>query len=108
MTYKRGDVYWVQEGPTQGSEMKKTRPWILVGANPLNKARSTVIAVPLSTQVKEIPGLSVKIILNGTSSCAVLDQIRALDKSRLTRQEGSLAQYEIDLIDEGLRKVLSL
>lgn len=106
--YKRGDVYLVQEGQNQGNEIKKTRPWVLVGANPINKARSTLIAIPLSTQAKEIPGLSIKIILNGTSCCAVLDQIRALDKSRIIRHDGSLTKHEMHLIDDGLRGILSL
>lgn len=108
MNYRRGDVYLVQETQARGSEIKKTRPWVLVGIDPLNKARSMLIAIPLSTQANEIPGLSVKVLLNGTSSCAVLDQIRAIDKSRFIRHEGSLIQHEIDLINEGLRKILGL
>ena len=106
--YKRGSVYLVQEGQGQGGEIKKTRPWVLVGANPISKARSTVIAIPLSTQAKPIPHLTVEILLNNRKSCAVLDQIRALDKSRLIQQEGVLTKHEMESIDAGLRAVLSL
>ena len=56
MTYKRGDVCLVEEHDTQGSEIKKTRPWVIVGANQINNARHTLVVVPLSTKVKEIPG----------------------------------------------------
>lgn len=108
MKYKRGEVYLVQEHATAGHEIKKTRPWVLVGANPINAARSTVIAVPLSTQAKEIPGLSIRIYINNLFVCAVLDQIRAIDKTRLIRLEGSLSPHELDLIDNGLRQILCL
>ena len=50
--FQRGDVYLIEEYGVQGSEQKKTRPWILVGASPINSARSTAIAVPLSQHRK--------------------------------------------------------
>lgn len=106
--YSRGDVYLVKEAQVEGSEMQKTRPWILVGANPLNRARSTVIAVPLTTKQREIPNLCIKIFLNNTHCFAVLDQIRAVDKTRLIRQEGSVSSHELDMVDDGLRKILCL
>lgn len=106
--YQRGEVYLIQEQQTQGSEIRKTRPWVLVGASAINRARSTVIAVPLSTQVKEIAGLSIKVYVNNSMVCAVLDQIRAIDKKRLTRLEGSLSDHEMSLIEDGLRQILCL
>jgi mRNA interferase MazF len=108
MKYKRGEVYLVQEHGTEGHEIKKTRPWVLIGANPINAARSTVVAIPLSTQAKEIPGLSIKVYMNNIFSCAVLDQIRAVDKRRLIRLEGELNTHELELIENGLRQVLCL
>ncbi|MDF2867135.1 MAG: PemK family protein [Gammaproteobacteria bacterium] len=108
MRYKRGEVYLVEEHGTQGHEIKKTRPWVLVGANPINAARSTVLAVPLSTQAKEIPGLSVKVYLNNSFSYAVLDQLRAIDKKRLIRLEGELNIHELELIEAGLKQILCL
>src|SRR5258708_5814978 len=106
--YQRGDVYLIEEHQVHGHEIKKTRPWVLVGAHPINVARSTVVAVPLSTQAKEIPGLSIKVYVNNSIVCAVLDQLRAVDKKRLIRFEGCLSIHEMSLIDDGLRGVLSL
>jgi mRNA interferase MazF len=106
--YRRGEVYLVEDHQTQGHEQKKTRPWVLVGANPINFARGTVIAVPLSTQVKEIPTLSIKIYFNNSFVCAIADQLRALDKKRFIRFEGELSSQEMNLIDDGLRQVLGL
>lgn len=106
--FRRGEVYLVEEHQVQGSEQKKTRPWILVGASPLSAARSTVIAVPLSTQAPEKPPLSIKVYFNNRNVCAVLDQLRALDKKRFIRFEGAVSSEEINLIDDGLRQVLAL
>ena len=106
--YQRGEVHLVEEHQVQGHEQKKTRPWVLVGATPINRARGTVIAIPLSTKVREIEGLSIKVYVNNSMVCAVIDQIRALDKKRLIRFEGELSPAEMDLIDDGLRQVLSL
>jgi mRNA-degrading endonuclease toxin of MazEF toxin-antitoxin module len=111
--YQRGEVYLVQEHQAQGHqaqghEQKKTRPWVLVGASPISSARRTVVAVPLSTQAPEKPPLSIKVYINNSLVCAVLDQIRALDKKRLISFEGALSSHEIGLIDDGLRQVLAL
>jgi mRNA-degrading endonuclease toxin of MazEF toxin-antitoxin module len=46
---RRGEIWWVNFDPTQGSEIRKTRPAIVVTANAVNRARRTVVVVPLST-----------------------------------------------------------
>ena len=106
--FQRGEVYLVEEHLAQGNEQKKTRPWVIVGASPINAARSTVIAVPLSTQAPEKPPISIRVCFNNSNVCAVLDQIRALDKRRFIRFEGILSIHEISLIDDALRQVLAL
>ena len=52
---KRGDLFWVNLDPTVGSEIRKQRPCVVVGANPINKARRTVVVVPPSTVAKPRP-----------------------------------------------------
>lgn len=106
--FRRGEVYLVEEHATYGSEQKKTRPWVLVGANPINSARSTILAIPLSTQAPEKPPLSIKVYLNNSNVCAVIDQLRALDKKRFIRVEGELSIHEMNIIDDSLRQVLVL
>ncbi len=106
--YARGEVYLVQESNPIGSEIKKTRPWVLVGNNPINKARSTVLALPLSTQAKPVPNLSIPVKHQGKNGCAVIDQLRALDKRRFIRLEGRLKAAEIAAIEQGMRCVLCL
>lgn len=106
--FQRGEVYLVEEHNAHGSEQKKTRPWILVGTSPINLARSTAIAIPLSTQAPEKPPLSIRIYFNNLNVCAILDQIRALDKKRFIHFEGQLSSHEMSLIDDGLRQILAL
>lgn len=106
--FQRGNVHLVEEHSSQGSEQKKTRPWVIVGASPINAARSTVIAVPLSTHAPLRPPLSVEVYYNNMKVMAILDQVRALDKRRFLRFEGSLSLPEMNLIDDALRQVLAL
>lgn len=106
--FQRGEVYLVEEHGSQGSEQKKTRPWVLVGASQINIARSTVVAVPLSTQAPIKPPISMKVFYNNSHVSAVLDQIRALDKKRFLRFDGALSSHEMDLIDNGLKQVLAI
>lgn len=106
--YQRGEVYLVEEHSTQGHEQKKTRWWVLVGANPINSARGTVIAVPLSTKAPVKPPLSIEVYVNNSKACALIDQIRALDKGRFRHCDGALSAHEMNLLDDGLRQVLAL
>lgn len=104
--FLRGEVYLIEEHGNQGSEQKKTRPWVLVGASQINLARSTAVAIPLSIQAPVKPPISIKVFYNNTNVSAILDQIRAVDKKRFLRFEGSLSSHEMSLIDDGLKQVL--
>lgn len=107
--YQRGEVYLAQEIQTQPNEgILKTRLWVLVGATPVNAARSTVVAAPLSTHAKEIAGLSIPVNIHQTVFFVILDQLRAVDKKRFMRCESALSADEMSLIDDGLRQVLTL
>lgn len=107
-TYIRGEVYKVDLNPTQGSEINKNRPCIIVGATPINLARNTLVIVPLSSSPTPRPPLVVPIPSQGHNSVAVCDQIRAIDKTRIIEKSGDLTVEEIDLLDDCLRKTLGL
>lgn len=104
----RGDVYWVDLNPTKGSEINKLRPCVLIGANPINKARHTVVVIPLSTSSKPRPPLAISVTCLGKQVVAVCDQIRAVDKSRLRKSADKLSLKDMSAIEDGLRQVLSL
>lgn len=104
----RGDIYWIDLNPTQGSEINKLRPCVLIGATPINKARHTVVVIPLSTSAKARPPLTILVSCLDKQVTAVCDQIRAIDKSRIRNQAGALSEKDMNALDEGLRQVISL
>jgi mRNA interferase MazF len=104
----RGEIWWVNFDPVQGTEIRKTRPAIVVTAAGLNRARRTVVVVPLSTGRQPRPPLVVATPSAGAGSVAVCDQIRAVDKRRLTRSDGQLAAADLRAVEDGLRRILEL
>lgn len=104
----RGDVYWVDLNPTIGSEINKKRPCVLIGATPINKARHTVVVIPLSSSAKARPPITISVSCLGKQVTAVCDQIRTVDKSRLLNLADSLSTKDLNALEEGLRQVLSL
>lgn len=108
VTVKRGEVWWVDLDPTRGSEIRKTRPAVVLTANALNQVRRTVVVVPLSTGPTPRPPIVVATASAGTGSVAVCDQVRALDKSRLTKRVGQLAADDLRAVEDGVQSVLGL
>lgn len=108
LNLSRGNVFWVNLDPTQGSEISKLRPCVLVGATPINRARRTVVVVPLSTGGKPRPPLAIPVRCLDKDVIAVCDQIRAIDKTRLVKRAGILYAEDLEALDEGLRQILSL
>jgi mRNA interferase MazF len=105
---RRGEVWWVDLDPTRGSEIRKTRPAVVLTADALNQVRRTVVVVPLSTGPTPRPPIVVAIASAGVGSVAVCDQVRAVDKSRLTRRVGQLAISDLRAVEDGVRVVLGL
>jgi len=104
----RGDIYWVDLNPTKGSEINKKRPCVIVGATPINKARHTVVVVPLSTSAKARPPLTIAVSCLKKQVTAVCDQIRSVDKSRLIDFADQLSTKDLHALEDGLRQVLVL
>ncbi len=105
---RRGDVWWVDLDPTRGSEIRKARPAVVLTADALNRARRTVVVVPMSTGPTPRPPIVVATASAGVGSVAVCDQVRAVDKSRLTRRMGQLAMADLRAVEDGVRVVLGL
>ena len=108
LNLSRGNVFWVNLDPTQGSEISNLRPCVLVGATPINRARRTVVVVPLSTGGKPRPPLAIPVRCLDKDVIAVCDEIRAIDKTRLVKRAGILYAEDLEALDEGLRQILSL
>ena len=62
MGLKRGEIWWIDLEPTRGSEIKKTRPGVILTVDALNKARRTVVIVPLSSSAQPRPPIVVAVV----------------------------------------------
>ncbi|TXI39090.1 MAG: type II toxin-antitoxin system PemK/MazF family toxin [Nitrosomonas sp.] len=82
----RFQVWLVQLDPTQGSEINKTRPCVVISPDELS-ALSTVLMAPMTTQGFEFP-CRVACSFKGKQGLILLDQIRAVDKTRLVKKLG--------------------
>ena len=105
-TMRRGEVWWVDLDPTRGSEIRKTRPAVIVSVDALNRARRTVVVVPLSSAAPARPPLVVPVESAGTGSVAVCDQVRAVDKTRLVSKMGQLSWPDLKVLSESLAVIL--
>lgn len=105
---RRGDIWWVDFEPTQGAEIRKTRPAVVITAAALNRARRTVVVVPLSTGPEPHPPVVVATPSAGARSVAVVDQLRAVDKRRLARSTGRISSADLGAIEDAIRRIFDL
>jgi mRNA interferase MazF len=89
MVAKRFDVFLVKLDPTQGSEIQKTRPALIISPDEMNRHIQTVIIAPMTTKNRPYP-TRIACHFQGQESQVVLDQIRTVDKSRLIKKMGRI------------------
>lgn len=85
---RRDEVWLVSLDPTQGSEIQKTRPCLVVSPNEANEYLRTVIIAPMTTTERPYP-TRIGITFQSTRGQVALDQIRAVDRQRLVRKLGT-------------------
>jgi mRNA interferase MazF len=107
-TPRRGDVYWVALDPTLGSEVRKTRPAVIVSNNSCNTFGSRVVVLPLTSNVDSLYPGEALLVVDGKPVRALGDQIRSLDKSRLRSRIDTLSQDELVAVEEAIRITLGL
>ena len=86
---KRGEVYWVNLDPTIGSEIRKTRPALIISPDDMNAALPRVIVAPLTSKGQPL-GCRPELVFDGKKARVLLDQIRAIDKQRLAGKLGEI------------------
>jgi len=86
----RFEVYLINLDPTTGSEIKKTRPCLIISPDEMNRHISTVIVAPMTTKGRNYP-TRVSCSFQGKQGQIVLDQIRTVDKQRLVKQLGTIS-----------------
>jgi mRNA interferase MazF len=84
MIYKQYEIVIVNLDPTIGSEIKKKRPCLIVSPDEMNRHLNTLVICPITSQSKNYP-TRISFDLNGEINWIVIDQIRTIDKSRITK-----------------------
>ena len=88
---KRFEVWLVNLDPTIGSEIKKTRPCLIISPDEMNLHIATVIVAPMTSKGTDYP-TRVPCQFEGKTGQVVLDQIRTIDKQRLVKRLGTIGQ----------------
>lgn len=86
---KRGEIWLAVLDPTVGSEIRKTRPCVIISPAEMHSYLRTVIVAPMTTGSQPAP-FRIPLTFEGKTGLILLDQIRTLDKSRLTKRLGAV------------------
>ena len=106
MVIERFNIFLVRLDPTTGAETAKTRPCVVVSPNELNHAVSTVIIAPMTTVQRGWP-TRVEVTFQNKTGEIALDQIRAVDKSRLVKRLGKLDSETADAVLDTLGEMFA-
>lgn len=99
---KRGEIWWVEFDPAIGSEIRKTRPALIVSNDAANRNLARVVVVPLTGSIgRQYPGEAL-ITVAGNQSKAMADQIMASDKSRLKSLLGALSKTDMLAVEDAI------
>ena len=106
MAIGRFEVFLVNLDPTIGSEIRKTRPCLVVSPDEMNRHIRTVIIAPLTTKGQAYP-TRVPCHFKGKDGQVVLDQIRTVDRARLVKKMGRLDRATSDRVLEVLQAMFA-
>ena len=105
---RRGDVYWVNVDPVVGTEIRETRPAVVVSNDSCNRYGTRVVVLPITSSVDSLYPGEAMVEVKGKPARALGDQVRSIDKSRLRARVGRLTAEEMSRIDEALAITLDL
>jgi mRNA interferase MazF len=104
---KRGEVWLVALDPTVGTEIQKTRPCLIVSPPEMHDHLRAVIVAPMTTGSRPA-GFRVPLTFKGQEGLVLLDQIRTVDKQRLVKRLGAVAEPVLVATLDTLREVFQL
>lgn len=105
MVVKQYEVYWISLDPTQGSEIAKTRPCVVVSPDELNQSLRIMLIIPITSTIKSYPWRVACTVQNKNGSIAT-DQIRVVDKTRLGSKIGIISTKEIKELKQILQEMV--
>jgi mRNA interferase MazF len=104
---KRFEVYLVNLDPTVGSEIKKSRPCLIISPDEMNRFIATVIVAPMTTKGRAYP-TRISCVFQGQQDQIILDQIRTIDKTRLVKRLGKIGPKTQSEVLSTLAEMFSL
>ena len=103
---KRGEIWLVNLDPTLGSEIRKTRPCVVVSPSEMHDHLRTALVAPMTTAGREAP-FRVGVNHGGRKGLILLDQVRAVDKARLMKRLGAVSPKTLTDTLSRLREVFA-
>lgn len=104
MELNQYQIVLVNLDPTIGSEMKKTRPCVIISPNEMNKYLQTIVVAPMTSTSKPYP-TRVEIKHQKKKGWIVLDQIRTIDRNRIIKVAGILLSKEIEQVKSIIKEI---
>ena len=104
MELSQYQIVLVNLDPTMGSEMKKTRPCVIISPDEMNKYLQTIVIAPMTSTSKPYP-TRMEIKNSKTKGWIVLDQIRTVDRKRIIKVLGSLTEKELNTLKMIIKEI---
>lgn len=102
----RGEIWLVNLGPVVGSEIRKSRPCLVISPAEMHDNLGTVIVAPMTTKSRPAP-FRISVKHGGKKGLVLMDQIRAVDKARLARKLGTSSTETLGSALSVLREVFA-
>lgn len=103
----RGEVWLVNLDPTVGSEIRKSRPCVVISPPELNDHLKTVIVAPMTSRGFQAP-FRISLTFQGTTGLVLLDQLRTVDKSRMVKQLGRIQTKTLNTTLQKLKELFEV
>ena len=103
---RRGEVHLVRLDPTRGSEIRKTRPCLIVSPDELNGYLRTAVIAPMTTGAQAYPW-RIACRFRQRAGFVALDQVRTVDRERLVKRLGRLGPATVAAVLQGLQEMFA-
>lgn len=105
---KRGDIYWVDFEPARGGEIRKRRPAVIMSNDSSNRSLNRLQVVPFTSNTDRVYRSEALVQVQDREAKAMADQVRTVNKQRLTGYIGTLSPVDMRAVERALRVQLGL
>ena len=105
---KRGEIWWVEFDPAIGSEIRKTRPAVILSNDAANRNLGRLVVVPLTSNISPVYPGEALVSIDGRQSKVMADQIMAADKKRLKSRLGVLSVADMRAVEDAVVQHLGM